>query len=226
MPVVSKISSKGGVGKTTGSLVFAGELAQSDASVILVDADPNGPLVSWSKRPNRPSQIEVVIDESSDTIVDTITACRARARWVIVDIEGRAEARAGFAASQSDLVLIPVQPSVLDAAEAAKSIRLVRQMGKVAGRTIPVAIYFSRLPTAIRERTFRDIEAQFRDAGVPILPTPIYDRAAYRSIFSIGGTVHTLTTDQVSGLEAARRNSFDFAQNVLEMLRKSREQAA
>jgi hypothetical protein len=83
--------------------------------------------------------------------------------------KGTATDRNGFAVARSDLVLIPLQSSVLDAAEAAKSVKLVRQMWKVANREIPYRVFFTRVPPAIRERTARDIERQFAGAAVPVL---------------------------------------------------------
>ena len=225
MPVISMVSSKGGAGKTTAALVIAGEVAHAGRNVILIDADPNRPLEAWAQRPSRPGNIEVVVDESVETIVDTISDAKGRAPFVIIDLEGTATDRIGFAVSQSDLALIPVQGSVLDANEAAKSIKLIRQMAKVVNRTIPYAVFFSKMPGAIREKTFRDIEAQFIQAGVPILEPALVDRAAYRSLFSFGGTVYTLSPEQVSGLKAAQENGNAFVQSLLDELKKNRAAA-
>ena len=186
MPVVSMVSSKGGAGKTTTALIIAGEIASAGRAVILIDADPNQPLVAWANRPGKPDNIQVVIDESAETIVDTISESKTRAHFVLVDLEGTATDRIGFAITQSDLVLIPAQGA------------------------------------AIREKTFRNIEAQFASAGVPVLECPLIDRAAYRSIFSFGGTIRTIDAKQVSGLPGARENAQAFVQGVLSELSKAR----
>ncbi|WP_306666057.1 ParA family protein, partial [Escherichia fergusonii] len=47
MPVISFVSSKGGVGKTTSAVVLAGEFAAAGRKVCLIDADPNRPLEAW-----------------------------------------------------------------------------------------------------------------------------------------------------------------------------------
>jgi len=214
MPVISFVSSKGGVGKTTGAVILAGELAEAGRSVVMVDADPNQPLLIWKKVRAVPPAISIVADESADTIIDTIDAARGRADFVIVDLEGTATDRVGFAVTRTDLVLIPVQASVLDATEAAKAVKLVRQMSRVTGRDIPYRLYFSKTAPAIRERTARDIEEQFTQASVPTLPASLVDRAAFRSLFSLGGTLHMLDTSDVGGLEAARQNAFAFAQAI------------
>jgi len=225
MPVVAMVSSKGGAGKTTSALILAGEIASAGRSVIMVDADPNQPLQAWAERPGKPDNIEVVIDESADTIIDTIEDAKSRSDFVIVDLEGTATDRIGFAVTQSDLVLIPVQGSVLDANEAAKSIKLIRQMSRVSNREIPYAVFFTKKSAAIKEKTFRDIEAQFSTAGVPLLDTAIVDRAAYRAMFSFGGTIRTIENKQVSGLKAARENAQAFGQSVINQLKQKRAAA-
>ena len=222
MPVISMVSSKGGVGKTTAALIIGGEIASTGRDVILIDADPNQPLVAWAGRPGKPNNIQVIIDESAETIVDTISEAKTHANFVLVDLEGAATDRIGFAITQSDLVLIPVQGSVLDASEAAKSIKLIRQMSRVVNREIPYAVFFTRKGAAIREKTFKNIEAQFASAGVPVLECRLIDRAAYRSIFSFGGTIRTMNTEQVSGLPSARTNAQAFVSGVLSELSKAK----
>jgi len=186
----------------------------------MVDADPNQPLLIWQKVRALPRTISIVADESAETIIDTIDTGRGAADYVIVDLEGTATDRVGFAVTRSDLVLIPVQGSMLDANEAAKAIKLVRQMSRVAGREIPYKLYFSKVAPAIREKTARDIEDQFTHASVPKLTVSLVDRAAFRAIFSLGGTLHTLDKSDVGGLEAARENAFAFAQAIIDTFRR------
>jgi len=218
MPVISFVSSKGGVGKTTSTVLLASELAEAGKTVTVIDADPNRPIETWHKTSSLGAKLSVVVDDSADTIVDTIDAATTISDFVLVDLEGTATDRIGFAVARSDLVLIPSQGSVLDANEAAKSIRLIRQMEKVARRTIPFRVFFSRVPPAIREKTAKDIEQQFLEGDIPMLPIQIVDRAAYRAVFSIGGTLYHLDTKDVGGLDSARQNANAFAQSVIHAL--------
>jgi chromosome partitioning protein len=219
MAVISFVSSKGGVGKTTSAVVLAGELAAAGRKVTIIDADPNKPVEAWARLRDLPEGLQVIVDDSAETIIDTIEDARAAADFVIVDLEGTATDRIGFAVARSDLVLIPLQSSVLDATEAAKSVKLVRQMWRVANREIPYRVFFTRVPPAIRERTARDIEKQFSGAAVPVLGTALIDRAAFRTLFSLGGTLHELENGDVSGLSSARENAREFAQATINVLR-------
>jgi len=218
MSVISFVSTKGGVGKTTSAVVLASELASAGKTVTLVDADPNRPLEAWSLIRDLPANIEVIVDDSTETIIDTIDAANQRSDFVVVDLEGTATDRIGFAIARSDLVLIPSQGSMLDANEAAKSIRLIRNMEKVSGRSIAFRVFFSRVAPAIRERTFRDIERQFQASEIPTMGVALIDRAAYRALFSVGGVLDDLGREDVGGLSAARENSRAFAQGAINAL--------
>ena len=72
MPVISFVSPKGGVGKTTATLLLAGELAEAGGTVRLIDADPNLPLVDWGQLPGRPDAITVVGCRDENAIIDEI----------------------------------------------------------------------------------------------------------------------------------------------------------
>src|SRR5687767_10039393 len=106
MPVISFVSTKGGAGKTTSAVLLAGQIGSAGKSIVLIDADPNRPLETWAKLKPLPDSIRVVFDDSADTIVDTIEDARAQADFVLVDLEGTATDRVGFAIARSDLILI------------------------------------------------------------------------------------------------------------------------
>jgi chromosome partitioning protein len=125
-----------------------------------------------------------------------------------------------YAISRADLVVIPVQGSQLDAAEAAKAIRLIRQQEKAFARRIPYSVLFTRTSTAIKPRTFQHIRNEFSDHGVPAFQTQMHERDAFRAIFSFGGTLESLDQAQVSNVEAAVSNARAFAGEVINKLRQ------
>ena len=95
------------------------------------------------------------------------------------------------------------------------SLFVYRQMWRVVNREIPYRVFFTRVPPAIRERTARDIDRQFAGAEIPVLPATLIDRAAFRTLFSLGGTLHELETSDVSGLDSAKENAREYAQAVI-----------
>ncbi len=226
MPTILFASSKGGVSKSTSAVVLGTQLATHGASVTMIDADPNHPVATWAKRPGRPESLTVVSNVNEQNIMDEIEAAEERSAFVIVDVEGTASLTVAYAISRADLVIIPVQGSQLDAAEAAKAIKLIRQQEKAFERRIPFVVLLTRTSAAILPRTLRHIRAELEGAGVPILVTQMHEREAFRAIFSFGGTVETLRPDQVGGLEGAIANARAFAAEVVALLKKHRAEVA
>jgi chromosome partitioning protein len=219
MPTVVFASPKGGAGKSTSAVILATELAGQGATVAIVDADPNKPVSRWANRPGKPANLAVVADVTEDAILDQIDQASLKATFVIVDLEGTASLMVGYAISRADLVVVPTQGSLLDATEAVKAIRLIRNMEKTAGRAIPAAILFTRTSAAIRPRSLQAIEAEFAQSGVRVLATQMHERDAFRAIFSFGGSLSDLDRGQVGNVGAAIANARAFAAEVLSILK-------
>jgi chromosome partitioning protein len=220
MATIVFASPKGGAGKSTSAVVLASELARTGADIVVIDADPNRPVSRWAKLGGRPETLSVRADVTEATIIDEIELWSGQVPFVVVDLEGTASMTVAYAISRADLVIIPVQGSQLDAAEAAKAIRLIRQQEKAFARRIPHSVLFTRTSTAIRPRLLGHIREELQTAGVPIFEVQMHEREAFRAIFSFGGTLETLQSSQVSNLRAAAANARAFAAEVVSMLRR------
>jgi chromosome partitioning protein len=213
-------------------LLLAGELADSGATVRIIDADPNMPIVEWAGLEGRPESITVVACRDENAIFDEIDKGVEEAQFTLVDLEGAATAAVTFAISQSDLVLIPCKGSHLDAAQAARAIKLVKVTERGKGTTIDFAILFSQIPAALRSNNQRDIADQFAEAEVPVIPVMIHNREAYRVMFATGGTLRTISDRGMGNMKAALENAEAYANAVIERLRttkarkKAKEKAA
>src|SRR5271165_3535734 len=211
MPVIAFSSPKGGAGKTTAATVLATVLAERGASVTVIDADPNKNVVDWSRLPGRPASLTVVGDVTEDAASKTA--------FVVVDLEGTASLMVSYAISMADFVVIPVQGSQLDAKQAARQMKLIKAQERIAGRVIPFAVLFTRSNPAIQPKTQRHIEERFRELAVPVLATRLFDREAFRAIFSFGGSLGSLADKGVGNLQAARSNALEFTGEVVDRLR-------
>ena len=154
-----------------------------------------------------------------ETIVDLIEEAAEKSAFVIVDLEGTASLMVSYAISMSDFVVIPVQGSQLDAKQAARQMKLIKAQERIAGRSIPFAVLFTRTNPAIMPKTLRFIEERFLELQVPMFTTKLYDREAFRAIFSYGGTVSALKDKGVSNLNAALGNALEFTAELVERLR-------
>ena len=222
MPVISLASSKGGCGKTTTALALAGELAHAGASVAIIDADPNRPISGWARLSGDrvPEKISVIADVTEQDIIDRIDLAATENHFVIVDLEGAGNIFVSYAITRSDLVLIPVQGSQLDAAQAGRTIKLIENQKKLAGVDIDYAVLLTRASPAINPRTKRHIEAELERAGIPVLKVALMEREAYKAIFSLGGTLHTLPAEEVGSRSGAIANARALLQAVIERLQQ------
>lgn len=224
MPVIVFASPKGGAGKTTSATILAGALAEQmlaakKGGVTIIDADPNKNITEWAELDGCPENITVISDVSQETIMDQIDDAATKTPFVVVDLEGTASVTTTYAISMADLVLIPLQGSHLDARQAARATKLVTDQERIARRKIAHAVVFTRTNSAIVTRNFRDIRDQLLEANIPILRTHLIDREAYRTMFSIGGTVSRLSRADVSGLDGAITNATEFTAEVVDLLR-------
>jgi chromosome partitioning protein len=219
MPVIVFASPKGGAGKSTSAVILATELAIKGASVTVIDADPNKPVSQWAGREGRPQNLAVIADISEKTIIDEIEAAAQKTSFVIVDLEGTASMMVAYAISRADLVVIPTQGSQLDAAEAAKAVKLIRQQEKAFNKQIPYAVLFTRTSAALRPRTLRHIQETFDKHGVRAFKTQIHERDAFKALFSFGGTLSSLSPQDVPNPGVAIENARNFAAELVAMLR-------
>lgn len=219
MPTIAFVSPKGGVGKTTAALLLASQLARG-ARVCVVDADPNHPIAAWGKGVELPTNLSIIADVDEDNILDRIEEAAADTPFVIVDLEGTAAKIVLLAVSQADLVVVPMQGSQLDAEQASRAIRVLKQHEKMTGRAVPYAVLLTRTSPIIRTRTMGHIQGGLIDAGVPMFTTQLHEREAFRAIFSFRQTLERLDPKEVSNLDKAIANAEQFTVEVIERLRE------
>ena len=221
MPTIVFVSPKGGVGKTTAALVLATQIAKA-ARVTVIDADPNHPIAAWSKEAELPDNLSVVADADEDNIIEKIEEAASASPFVIVDLEGTAAKIFLLAVSQADFVVIPTQGSQLDAEQASRAIRVVKQQEKMSGRATPFGVLLTRTSPIIRTRTMGHIQHGLEDAGIPVLKAQLHEREAFRAMFSFRRTLETLNPKDVPNLDKAVANAAQIAAEIIEKLREGR----
>lgn len=212
MPVIVFASPKGGAGKTTSALVLAQELSKH-FPVTLLDADPNKPLARWSK--DAPSNARLFVrNANEENILDMIEISQGESEYVIVDLEGSASKIVLLAISQADLVLIPLQGSVLDANQAGRALGVIKQQERMSRRSVPHAVLLTRTNPVIRERSLKRIMGDLIEHDVQILNVEMHQREAFKAIFEYAAYLDQLDPDVIPGLEKAKENAASFAYEV------------
>ena len=217
MPVIVTASSKGGAGKSTLTLVLAQALDAMGASVTVIDADPNRPLVRW-RGGTSASTVEIVGDVTESSIIKVIREHSTVRQFVLVDLEGTANRLVSRAITQADLVLIPLQASALDSNEASRAVGLIQEEEEaLEGRVIPYRIIMTRTNPLITTKIEASIYKSLADANIPLMQTRLHERQAYKAIFVRREALAELDSS-INGLDGARDNAERLANEVVELI--------
>jgi len=231
MALVLFANTKGGSGKTTASLVFANEMLNHNARVIIFEGDPNAPLKRWMENRELPvivgqdirpksaddcrlaietasagGKLVLIHDSNEERLFDWIEAATAWANIVVADPEGSPNQWLQDVALNADLVIIPFAPTALDAHQVTRTVQMLGRVGRRTQRAVPYRVLMTRCG-AIRTRDERKIRAALAEANVPVLETSLRDRPAYRAIFDVDANLRELSESQVNGLDGARQNA-------------------
>lgn len=223
MPAISVANPKGGAGKTTLTFVLACELARSGASVAVIDADPNAIIAKWGRKraeQGRETPFEIIAGPKESELVRLVDQHTASHDFVLIDLEGTASRMTSRALARSHLVLIPFNLSPIDAELAANAVGLIQEEAEALGRNIPFRLVRSRDNAAMQTKTAQRIIAAIQEAELPLLPTGLVERAAYRDIFDFAQTLEELDETRTSGVPAARKNAYDVARSVLQAIQE------
>lgn len=205
MPVIVSANPKGGVGKSTSTLLLASGLAEIGFQVSIIDADPNQPMKKW-REGNSKTSVKIICDGKEDNIIDLIDSENtSKRKFVFVDTEGARSMLSQTAMSIADLVIIPMQPSAIEADQVAVLVKLMNTQQRIARRIIPYKILFNRTGF-ISTRMEKRIRQSLEDANISTFNIDLSERVAFKSIFEDQLTLYELEKERVSGLEKAKDN--------------------
>ena len=162
-------------------------------------------------------RIEVLASRGERAIQDEIAAARARATFVLIDLEGSASRLTSFAIAESDLVVVPSGDEQQDADEAIETLAQIDMEGRARRREVPAAILFARTNAAVKSKLERHINGQLRGAA-RVFATELHRRTAFSSLHNAGGGLRQLNRAEVNGVEKAIANAQAFAAEVIDML--------
>jgi len=241
--VITFANPKGGSGKTTSAMLLAEQIHQAGGRVVVLDCDPNQNIVQWGAAREKSAldvPFVIVPVPAEDALMDTVDAYRGLADYLIIDLEGTASQTVTYAISQSDLVLVPFEPSPMEARQAARAIQLVRNTGRMIGRKIGHSLLLTRTNAAFQTTDEKELRKETDGNNVPVMGTAIVRRAAYTRIFREGAMLTELREQaaaEVAGstpsqqerilkpLDAAVQNAAAFAQEVMDLLTEKKAAA-
>ena len=189
--VITFAQQKGGAGKTTVVAHLAAAWAEAGRTVALIDLDPQRSLTRWATLRADP---DIDLIESKDYRAGgDIKAARRTHDFVLVDCPGAASSLLESAMRESDLVIAPCQPSVMDVwaleTVAATAARLKR----------PLRILLNRMPA--RLGSLDDVLAALGDNRALLLATQLGNRNGFSKAMLTGRTAPELSARSTAAAE-------------------------
>lgn len=195
MKVLSIISQKGGVGKTTLATALAVAAERDGKTTAVFDLDPQASAAFW--KDTRESATPAVVVTPPARLQHMLkSAAESGCSLAIIDAPPFAKDIAFEAAQVADFVLIPTRPAVLDVMAMTKTLELVGHYSK------PAAVILTFCP--IQGKEIADTESAVRELGAKLFPIRVHNRVAYSRAQQTGLTAQEFEPDGKAAEEISR----------------------
>jgi chromosome partitioning protein len=179
--ILTVAQQKGGAGKTTVLVQLATAIAAAGRKVAIVDIDPQASLTGWMRVREHEARN---VPELRFSMVGgwrlavELDRLRRETDAILVDTPPHTESEAKVAIRAADLVLVPVQPSMVDLWASRATIALAAKEGR---RT---ALLLNRVPP--RGRAIDEALQLVEREGWPLLQGRLGNRQTYVASFARG----------------------------------------
>lgn len=176
MKILSLISQKGGVGKST-LVINLSVIASAAMKTLILDTDPQKSAVSWyqNREENSPETAFVEYQHLDGAIVQ---AKDLDYEFIVIDTAGSDSNLNSKVASVSDYCLIPCQPTKMDMEAQFETVDLIKRASKDA------AFVLTRCPPVGKE--MQATAAGLSNFGLPVAPTYVSNLKDYQRAIANG----------------------------------------
>ena len=187
--IVSFVSQKGGVGKSTLCTNLAVEYAKKGKTLI-VDADAQGTSEEWVGR--RVSE-DIEVACLRGRIHQPIRDLKDKWDYILIDVAGYNSKELRGALLASDVAVVPFRPSIPDMTTYEAIFDIIEDCTEINEKLKAKALIqgASALPQ-VKEKI--EAKAAFDDVGIKYFDTVTHDRKAYRDAIGSGKGVTELET--------------------------------
>lgn len=189
--IITLAQQKGGAGKTTVLVHLAAAWAAAGRSVALIDLDPQRSLTRWAELRADPTM--TLMESKAYRASADMRAAARRHHVVLVDCPGAASSMLDAAVRESNLVIAPCQPSVMDAWATASVIETA------AKQKTPLRILLNRLPP--RGGGLEETVAALGPAQANLLAARLGNRVAFSQAMLAGRTAQETAPRSVAAAE-------------------------
>lgn len=189
--VITLAQQKGGAGKTTVLAHLAAAWAEAGRSVAVIDLDPQRSLTRWVGIRNDPGI--VLVDSRDYRAAGDIKQAKKSHDIVLVDCPGAASSLLENAMRESDLVLSPCQPSVMDVWALASVLEAAKKLRR------PVRILLNRMPP--RLGSLEEVLSALGDGRALLLASQLGNRNGFSQAMLSGRTAQELSPRSTAAAE-------------------------
>jgi chromosome partitioning protein len=192
MFTIAFVCQKGGAGKTTAAIHTAVEGSRRGFKTLLIDIDPQA---SAAKVMDRRGDIPPDVTTEAAGRLDRAIRVAAEQGYdlVVIDSAPQADRAAAQAAKVADLVVIPLQPSILDLDAVDSTIDVCKLVGT------PMLVLLNRVPEQGREIVGTETAIERR--GLAVASVRWGERKAFRYPFMKGLTAREVEPDSRAAVE-------------------------
>ena len=182
MSILTVATTKGGAGKTTLARLILARLALQGLRLAAIDADLNRTLADWTSLAKFAVTVYHELDKGR--IVPLADELSKTHDVVVIDTAGAASDSMLFAIGCSDLVLIPLQPSLGDIVEAVKTFQLIKSASLMLKRDVLTRVVL----LSVKETTgvAQHILTEASNAGLPLMQTRLSHLVAFQEMSFTG----------------------------------------
>lgn len=186
---ISILNPKGGCGKTTLSSNLGSSLLLNGYKTLLIDTDPQGTLRDWKSMDENDIQPEIIVIDRPNLQKD-LTSIAINFDYLIIDGAAKLQDMITFAVKNSDVVLIPIQPSAADIWACEALIHLIKARQEVTDGIPKAAFIISR--QIKNSNLARDIDEALKQFSFPVFNSRTTQRVIYGEALSSGKSVFNI----------------------------------
>lgn len=206
MAVIVVASPKGGVGKTTISILLAEQLANLGYSVGVVEADDQHHIANYlaaREQQGKSANFELYSDEDHDTLGATIKRTEAAHDLIVADLPGFTGLQFTRAVARANLVLIPMRPTSMDNSSATKAMEQIEIEQDHLGREIKHRIVFNMVKDGQNrenavgvDRTEKELRKHIANHNYPRINAELtMRRGPFVAFYSFAATMQEMYED-------------------------------
>lgn len=200
--IITVCNQKGGSGKTTVSMQFAGALARRNKKVLVVDADPQGTATRWaaSADDDKPFPASVVgLSAASSKVHREVKKFVDDYDYIIIDCPPAADSPVPQSAILiADLALVPIIPSPLDMWAAVGIRQVIENVDSINEELQSRLVINQCQPNTTLAKEALEVLPEF---GIELCKTYIHQRQVYRQSAVFGQTVHDFGSKAAQAVE-------------------------